>query len=130
MGRGEGGGGGVWPGASLPVPSGRPRAGRAGRPRTTCQPAARPVVAACLWFSTGEDDTSEEEGCVLGDSSSPAISIIESCVETVAVVTVEVESVVLTVDGFSGVSSLRGGRAASGSVWVLLDAVEVRTAWA
>ena len=45
-------------------------------------------------------------------------------------VTVEVESVVLTADGFSGVSSLRGGRAASGSVWVLLDAVEVRTAWA
>ena len=59
---------------------------------------------------------------MLGDSSSPAITIIQSCVETVAVVTLEVDAVVLTVDGFSGVSSLRGGRAASGSVWVLLEA--------
>ena len=77
--------------------------------------------------AAGEGCTAAGEGCEVGASSSLTVTIIDSWVEAVAVVTVEV---VATVVGFRGVSRERGGRAASGSVWVLLETVVGRAALA
>ena len=116
VGRGKGDGQGACLVTGLPSERSR----RFGRPRDTiCQPAELPAGGAERWAgegctaagegctAAGEGCTAAGEGCVVRASSSLTVTIIDSWVEAVAVVTVEV---VVTVVGFRGLSRERGGQ--------------------